>query len=332
MNTKKKEFCVGLDIGYSNLKLTHGWAGENPVSTLRPSGAAPLDRMGESFRGGDLNAVRVNVDGEQFVAGVTPDRAEMWSRELHEEYPTTKSYRALFHAGLLLTEQSEIDMLVTGLPVSQYFNTDMRKRLVGQMKGEHQVTPKRTIKINDVKVVPQPIGGYIDYVWGLENPVEMDDMRVMVLDPGFFSVDWVMVAGGELRKGSSGTSLEASSVILDEVAKMIASDFGGQVSRERLENAIRNGANEINVFGEKVSFKHFIEQSCNKIGPVVMTKLRESMRKENASADMLLLVGGGASFFENAVKEAFPKHKIIAAQESVYANSRGFWRFGGTGT
>jgi plasmid segregation protein ParM len=320
---------LGIDIGYSNLKLAYGQQGTEPKVALRPAGAAPADRMGEKIGdNGEEDFLRVLVNDVPFVAGISPDRAELWSRELHENYPSTDSYRALFHAGMLLSEFDKIDLVVTGLPVNQYLNPELRERLSGQMQGEHQITPRRKITVNKVKVVPQPVGGFVDYVWSLPDASEIEDSRVLVVDPGFFSVDWVLISNGELRRQSCGTSLEASSVILDEAARLIAEDFGGNVGRERIEHALRNGLAHVRLFGERVEVAPFLKKAADKVGPIVTARLRESLRKENASADMVLLVGGGAGFFENAVKDAFPQLKVSTPDSPVYANARGFWRMG----
>jgi plasmid segregation protein ParM len=320
---------LGIDIGYSNLKLAFGKAGHNPQVLLRPAGAAPADRLGEKISGkAEDDFLRVMVNGNPFVAGLSPDRAELWSRELHEDYPSTESYRALFHAGLLLSELDQVDMLVTGLPVNQYLNPDLRERLQSQMQGEHQVTPRRRITVEQVKVVPQPVGGFVDHVWNLTDASEFEESRVLVVDPGFFSVDWVLISHGELRRQSCGTSLEASSVILDEAAKLVANDFGGNIGRERLENAIRQNQTEVRLFGERIDFASYLKKAAEKVGPIVATRLRESLRKENAGADIVLLVGGGAGFFEPSVKEAFPNLKVSTSDLPVFANARGFWRIG----
>ena len=102
-----------------------------------------------------------------------------------------------------------IDVLVTGLPVSQYLDDARRNALAEQMRGTHQVTPKRTVSVEKVKVIPQPIGGLLDYI--AQEDADIDDALVLVIDPGFFSVDWVVVANKDLHRQSSGTSLNASS-------------------------------------------------------------------------------------------------------------------------
>ncbi len=320
---------LGIDIGYSNLKLAYGQKGSEPKVLLRPAGAAPADRLGEKIASNaDEDFLRVMVNGTSFVAGLSPDRAELWSRELHEDYPSTESYRALFHAGLLLSELDQVDLLVTGLPVNQYLNEELRSRLQKQMQGEHQVTPRRRISVGQVKVIPQPVGGFVDHVWNLKDSSEIAECRVLVVDPGFFSVDWVLISNGELRRQSCGTSLEASSVILDEAVRLIAEDFGGNVGRERLENSVRNNQSQVRLFGERIEVAPYLKKAADKVGPIVTTRLRESLRKENASADKVLLVGGGAGFFESSVKDAFPQLKVSTPDTPVFANARGFWRMG----
>ena len=77
---------LGLDIGYSNLKLAVGPQGQTPQTLLRPAGAAPADRFGARFDGkAQEEFLHVLAGGQAFVAGVAPDRAELWSRSLHAD-------------------------------------------------------------------------------------------------------------------------------------------------------------------------------------------------------------------------------------------------------
>ena len=112
-----KKFILGLDIGYSNLKIAMGFKGGHVTTTVLPVGAGPLALMPQQLTGGEGNCIQVVIDDEKWVAGVEPDRLQGWNRELHDDYPATKPYKALFYAALLLSEQKEIDVLVTGLPV-----------------------------------------------------------------------------------------------------------------------------------------------------------------------------------------------------------------------
>ncbi len=318
---------LGIDIGYSNLKLACGTPGDAPRTILRPAGAAPADRFGARFDGkAQADFLHVLADGQEFVAGVSPDRAEMWTRSLHADYPSTASYKALFHAGLLLSEMDHIDVLVTGLPVSQYLDGARKEALERQMQGIHQVTPKRSVSVEKVKVIPQPIGGLLDYI--AQEDADIDDARVLVVDPGFFSVDWVVIAHQDLHRQSSGTSLNASSVVLEEASRAIAKDHGALVNTEALEGALRSGKENVLVLGQRVEIAPYIAQATKTVSPVVVEAIQKSLRTENRMPDLVILVGGGAAFFRDALQHAFPRLAIITPKESVFANARGFWLMG----
>lgn len=319
---------VGLDIGYSNLKLAFGSAGKGTKKTLiRPAGAAPADRFSDRLDGsGHADYINVLVGDAPYIAGVSNDRASMWSRSLHADYPASDSYKALFHAGLLLTEFDKIDTLVTGLPVSQYLDEGRRKGLAEQMRGTHKVTPKRSITVENVKVVPQPVGGFLDFADQSGEP--HNDMHVLVVDPGFFSVDWVVIADNILERSSSSTSLEASSVVLDEAATLMGKDYGVKIGEEHLEQALRAGKTSVVVLGKKVEIQPYIESASAKVAPVVVQSIQKSLRKLNKPVDKVLMVGGGAGFFDAAVREAFNNVEVVTTKESALSNARGFYLMG----
>ena len=180
MNT----MTLGMDIGYSNLKLALK-RDDHEQSIILPSGAAPADKFGTRFDGSmNSDHIHVLVNEQPYIAGVSPDKAALHTRALHAEYAKSDSYKALFHASLLLAEADEIDVLVTGLPVAQFNDTERKTALEKMMTGNHHVTPARSIVVKKTLVVPQPIGGFLDYV--KTNKVDVEDSRILVIDPGFF--------------------------------------------------------------------------------------------------------------------------------------------------
>lgn len=326
---------VGLDIGYSNLKLAIGSSDNGCRTILRPAGAAPADRFGSRFDGkAQSDFLHVLVDDESFVAGVSSDRAELWQRSLHADYSKSLSYKALFHAGLLLSEMSEVDVLVTGLPVSQFQDESRRKELEAQFTGTHKITPKRVVNVKKVKVIAQPVGGLLDYMNQQDmNPdkssLQIDDeARVLVVDPGFFSLDWVLVSNGQLQRQSSGTSLNASSVLLEQAGKLIAEDHGASPTTESMENAIRGGKSSILLMGQRVDIQPYIARASELLASVTADSIQKSLRVESVSPDIVVLVGGGAQFFKKTIEAAFPRLKVVTPEEPVFSNARGFWLMG----
>ena len=188
---------------------------------LRPAGAAPLDRLGERVgTGRRQDAIVVDIDGEPWAAAIEPMRFEGWQRSLHEDYAATPAYRALVKAALVLANRPVVDRLVTGLPVAQAQDPRRREVLRRALLGRH-VTERGAVEVGDVRIVPQPIGAFVDLLWadlGADTLARIEEGTVLVLDAGFYSFDWAVIVAGELRRGASGTSLEAMSVLLERAA------------------------------------------------------------------------------------------------------------------
>lgn len=324
-------FILGLDIGYSNLKVAMGDKGSKLVTKSLPAGAGLASLMPGRLPGpgsAEPDFIKVQLNGEAWAAGVEPDRLQGWERELHEDYPSTSSYMALFYAALLLTEREVVDVVVTGLPVEQFKNESLRNALIGRLTGKHQIAPKRSIEVLDVIVVPQPAGAYMDVVSG-----ELDDDilsaiqygKTVVIDPGFFSVDWVALVEGEIRYQSSGTSLKAMSVLIQEVSNLIGTDYAAPAKVDQIEKCIRSGRSHVYLFGSQVELKPYIDAAAKNVSKEALVSMRKTMREDGMDADVVLLAGGGAENYEESARELFPKSRIVVSDNPVLSNARGFW-------
>lgn len=329
---ENSDFVVGLDIGYSNLKLVFGYRESDVTTMVLPVGAAPLSLMPQKIGGGHgSDFVQVQLGEEQWAACVHPGRIQGWERELHADYPSTNQYKALFYAALALTDTQVIDVLVTGLPVDQFKNEEAREKLKEFLTGKHKIAPQTEIEVKSVLVVPQPAGAYMDISESVEDAKVQElinEGRIVVIDPGFFSVDWVSITAGEMRDTSSGTSLKAMSVLLDEAASLIKAEFGGQLNVEKLEAAIVTGKKEIPLYGKMVPIDKYVDEAIKKVPDIALTSMKKSMRHEGLDADVILLAGGGGKFYKEAAKRIFPKAHIIMSERPELANARGFWMLG----
>jgi len=321
-------FVMGLDIGYSNLKIATGFKGANPKVRTMPIGAAPASLMPHKLTGEPAESLRVQLDNETWAAGVEPKRLQGWQRELHGDYCASKAWQALFLASLILTERNEISTLVTGLPVSHYQDRKLREQLQVRLTGTHQPTAKRTVHVQSVRVVPQPVGAYMHVVnttqdEGIIKAIERG--RCVIIDPGFFSVDWVALEEGEVRFHSSDTSLDAMSVLLQHANQLIQDDHGAAPGVETLEKALRTGENDIFLYGQEVPLADYLEQAAQAVTPNALVSLKKSMRKEGVNSNVIILTGGGAKLYRQATEDTFPNTRIIVPQDTVSANAQGFW-------
>lgn len=319
---------LGLDIGYSNLKLAFGHSGQRLSEVIVPSGSAPESCLPHGIRMTD-EGTQVRVAGDLWRIGLPHHRFDQWTRALHQNYSASPSYLALFYGALALTGESRFDKIVTGLPVTHWQDESLRQDLIRKLEGTHEISPGSRVEVSVVEVIPQPLGAYLDQLWQSEqDAIVLSEGRVLVVDPGFYSVDWIVIEGGALRKSGSGSSLDAMSVLIRESIVLIEKKLQGQVSPEAMEDALRRGRSEIFLFGEPVPIESYLQAASRTVAHQVVERLRESLRREAGSIDVVILAGGGAPYYRDAVIGAFGQSRVMMSAHPERANARGFFYFG----
>jgi len=324
---------VGLDIGYSNLKLAYGRAGTRPQVRVLPAMAAPRARVATRLEGTarvGSAGIAVQVNGEEWVAGVRPTRVSGWQRALHADYAMSDSYQALLLAALSLLEVDRVDRLVTGLPVSQATDAGRRDALRARINGRH-ATSRGIVEVSDVRVIAQPVGTFIDVLMHAGDDIVdvIGDGTVLAIDVGFFSVDWAVLVNGDLRRTSTGTSLEAMSVLIEAAAELIRTDGGGKAPTAVIERSLAEGRDSLLYRGERVALAPFLEQAARQTGQVALEALRQDLRREHTEVDLILLTGGGSALFAPLVHELFSPVPLHVPTDAVGANARGYFYYGG---
>jgi len=324
---------AGLDVGYGNLKIVWGRDAQQFEKSIMPVGAAPIDRLAKDMNGEPnlSNGYQVQVGNAEWVAGVQPTLLQDFSRVLHRDYSTSPEYQALFHAALLRTGLDHISLLVTGLPVSQHvgqpsIKAALRERLVGR----HFVSRQRTVQVDAVEILPQPIGAFFDacYAPG-QRMSEAADSYTLVFDPGFYSVDYVVMYRNRLRDTSSDSSTIATSQILSIAAREIAKEHNrSEFNVGQIEEALRAGRDTIHMYGQPVPIMPAIERAARECSERVVRDMQGKLRTAGHDIDRIVLAGGGAGLYEAALRDAFPKAQLIKPAEPVLANARGFYLAG----
>lgn len=322
-------YGMGLDIGYSQIKMAIGDLKKGEPHTLvRTAVAGPASAVSDRFAGSDNPlGLSVLVDNVPWVACGEASALQGVDRELHADYTTTHSYKALFHAALLLSGRDTIDTLVTGLPVSHYRDPAMRQRVEQAMTGVHLVTTHRMIAVDKTVVLPQPAGAYLDLYNRIDDTTLMDEGRVIVLDVGYYSADWAVFEHGQFHNVTSGSSLRAMSKLLEVANRRITKDHDGGPGIDNLEAALREGRDTVLVFGARVALSPYLTAAAEEVARTIGTAMRTAMRTESDNVDLVLLCGGGARFYQAATQEAFPRSRVEIAQDFVLANARGFWSY-----
>lgn len=326
-------YVIGADIGYGSLKVAHGavsWG--KPRLRVWPALAVPERLAAQRFtrgEGAEDAIIRVWARGEPWLVGVEPSQVQGRNlRELHEDYTESDGWEALLAAALSCAGRNEVDLLVVGLPVSQYHEAGRRDRLMERLVGSFQVSEDRWVSVKRVEVLPQPGGAMADYASRSGDSMVWEG-RVVVVDPGYYSFDWAVFGEGAYRNEASGTGHEAMSQIMEGVAKEVGRLRGvAQVSPERVERAIREGRGRVLVAGEWVNLELPLREVSARVVGRSLSRMRSVLRDEDEQPDLVLVVGGGARCYENALRVAYPASHVEVAPEPVLANVRGYWSRG----
>ena len=300
-------FVVGEDIGYSNLKVAYGRCetGKCAVTTT-PATAVPEADMGPSFFGRRHDGTRVLVDGAPWVVGRDVGSAIGGPRELHQDYTRSPSWRALLYAGLVHAGADYVDRLVLGLPVSQFSDTGIKTHLKNTLPGVHQITETRRIQVSKVVVIPQPFGAYSDAVVHDEinraSHVPLLESRVLAIDPGWFSVDWVLFDNASYRPDASGSAMEAVSFLAEEIAKKLKRAMNYAQDLYAIERMLRAGKTTMGIRGTETDMTPFIEPAIDAVTSRVASTIRNATRRLGQDVDMVSMDSVGRAVFGHQVK------------------------------
>ncbi|AEK58665.1 ParM/StbA family protein [Acidithiobacillus caldus] len=332
---------VGMDIGYGNLKVAFGVDTGQPQTEIYPATAIPAELVASSLFGGDQedeNGIRVLVDEAAWVAGVPAAAVQRYApRQLHEGYVGSPAWKALAHAGLLLSGFTEIDVLVVGLPVHHFDDQARRKHLEALLQGTHRVSPRRQLVVHTVRVVPQPVGAYIDALngpWNAEAEQErLSEETCLVIDPGFFSLDWTLIrAGGRYAPLASGSSLFAVSKVIEEARRRIQHDHGAAPTVAQLEQCLQEHRPAVRVYRQDVPLADYYAKSATNVAKEAFSEMRAMLRQVDEPINYLILAGGGALLYRDSVAELYPNSTLLCGPNPEICNVLGFWQLGAQGT
>lgn len=322
-----------IDVGYGNTKyVVFHERGQEVQCAVFPS-IAPQASVGADLSGGVFqkrNTVTVDVNGVLYEVGRDAKLAQdaSYGRVLDSKYSLSDVYMALVRGAISYMGVPHIDVLVLGLPVNTFetHNLDLAKRMVGTHRVPAPTTsePGATIEVEvrAVRVIPQPIGGFFDYAIRNNLYGRMKNQMNLLIDPGFYTLDWVVAHGVKMANARSGAHSGGMSAVLSTMAEAIGRELGTQLNDYSvIDDAIRTGiaprfcgksfdiTRHIKIGKEKA--RQFVSVLANRVG-------------NGVDIDNIILAGGGAEFFKDLIQEKFPNHDLVITDAPVFANVRGF--------
>lgn len=334
---------LAVDIGFGNTKAVWGQEGDRGWSETIFRSICPPAVTRQAIDGiAKSNRVLVEAHGNSYFVGPHADRVRGGIQSLNPDYINTPQYEALLcgawhymmrDVGCIV---DSIDTLVLGLPVSDFNAKCEILREIG-MRPRRIPLPEgmRTAEGNDwvearakrVKVVPQPLGMlvYAGDLPGFETTIT-DETRVLSIDPGHYTFDWLVSDGAVPRMDLSESFAGGVSQLLKCIARQITLDHGGaSMDTRRIEEALVKG--EIHLGHSIVPMEPYREVAENEAALVVDMFLQRFNPTEHGVTS-ILLSGGGAALYLKALQKRLPKYVINMLPEGAMSNARGYYLVG----
>lgn len=311
-----------LDVGFGTTKFVVGaFPGRDFQCQLFPSVALPASTTDLSL--GMLSqpeTIVVEVEERLYEVGPQIEYKSRTSRVLHDNYIRTPEYLALTRGAFHYMNVPHIDTLIVGLPVSQFMSH--REELEQLMSGLHRLPNGRLLPVRHVIALAQPIGGFITYAKQTGAFDKMCDEVNLIIDPGFFTFDWVVAKGLLLDPERSGSHNGGISAVLRKIGEAIGHSHHEKAYDDlsAIDAGLRAGG--LKLCGRDEPLDRYLasatpitEQSvnvmCNSIG-------------DGRNIDNITIVGGGADLFAPVVARRFPSHRVQIVDDAIFSNVRGF--------
>lgn len=314
---------AGLDLGYDSTK----WLGNNKEGTF-PSEVGPLPREGFSLSGDGSGGIFLELPTPAAVGVAAVEQSYTSNARQDREWILGNEWYLLAMAALseLTTAKNAQLDLVTGLPVAFYAD---KGQVIDRLTGFHQIKRQgrhaQGFTIQTVKVIPQPFGSLLDSC--LSNTGKVTDKtlaggRVGVLDIGGKTTNLLVVNRlSEIVKETDSVNVGGNLAAQQLSTALLALCPGLSLRKYELAQAI---------ISKTVVYKTAtvdISETVDAIlAPIASQIIAEVTRAWNGAVNFsaLLVSGGGALLFGDAIRERFPYARVVS--DPVFANARGFWK------
>lgn len=325
-----------VDVGYGHVKFTEGYdelgaivaesfpsqsvispksQHQSMVWQQRDTFHIPIgDRLHEVGRG-----IRFAMSGNQET------------EVLDRDFCLSDAYRSRLLGALSYMAprlpKDRIDFLVLGLPLTTYL---MHSKALSKLyTGTLQIANNKTITVGECVVIEQPVGSYLTYLD--QEQIGIDQAPVaLVVDPGYNTVDWYVCEGFMPNMAVSDAIERGMSAHIRAIAKSLAQSLDTSVPESELvrvvDKAFTQKSDTVQLFGRPVPLTPHLEA-----GKHVLDEAAQTIRNRVGSGsgiDVILMTGGGALMYQDAIRAKFPNNKIVLLNDPHLANVRGFQAFG----
>ncbi len=326
---------AGVDVGFGFTKATDGES-----STLFKSIVGepqPRSMDDDFFQGEELPGLHLTLDGRSYFVG---ELAESESRvrqfTLDQAQLVTQHFRTLALAALARVVPGRVPVnVVTGLPVGYFM--EYKDKLTRALEGEHTLQIHDSIQANEVvlninraRVIPQPYGSLVDYLFREDGTVLRADaarQKIGVVDIGFKTTDFTVCKGFRHSERGSRTTDTGVSKAFTYISEALKEMSGVNVEIYRLYDAVREGS--IKIRGAEYDLSKVKDEVFGRLATAVTGDM-ERIWADDWDLDLVLLAGGGGeALFEYLKPLVRGELALLKTQEDPrMANVSGYVKYG----
>lgn len=320
---------LSLENANSFVKIKSPKGEEAYVNTSRQVGEGE-----EHVLNADSKQAIYKIDGKRYVVGERRDSSNVSSGGRDNDRYSSDRFRVELLIGIARhVENDQKVKLVTGLPATHYHDGVSADRIVKSVKGEHTVHVNgkaKTFEIEDVKVLLQPVGTLMSYLFEEDGtkkrPNEMDTYKA-IIDIGWGTTDVAIVDGMKITKtiGVNEAMLDAYRMIRDG----IQAEYGttrGIPSLLFLEEKLRN-EDEFTAGGIEYKCGQIKKEAFASTASSIMGKLQnEGITLKDF--DKVIFTGGGVTALAEHIGSQLEDVNASRMSEAQLANVKGFYTYG----
>jgi plasmid segregation protein ParM len=312
----------GVDIGYGYTKVAAAGRAPLVIPSIVGSNEEPSYR---SDIGDRIRITPLTLNGHSYLVG---EAAKRFSRHRYRIFDSTWAespyYLLLFVSALMRIEKSgcEPAAVVTGLPVSHYTQERVRQiqDLLARSHNIRTAASETSVKVERVKVIPQPFGSFFDLILNdegkLKDPEKIRE-RVGIIDIGFQTTD-LALATPQFIEASSGSLEVGVRSIADQLSRDLSRKYSITLDTTEAEETLRHKS--VRIFGESVDLTEMIAERTREVAELILS-YAHSLWGRGERLNRLILAGGGANIFRSYFS-GYPN--LHVPQEPSLSNVRGY--------
>ena len=314
---------IGLDVGRSAVKVVANVNGVFHRLTF-PALVAANKVLSDEQAERKAEVDRVEVDGRIYLTGDTV-RLQVGQGGmvgLNHNWTDRPEYRALVASAIkrlrLQAAIGDNPLVVVGTPAANFQAT----------RDALKAATAATVQGGEVKVLMQPAGAYFSHVLSAAGMPVLDALErngrkrsLGVVEVGHFTTDILLMRENMAVEDAIGSCEGAIDAAKSLVAKLgagyIKIDVLAAEEALRTREVLHNGSRDV---GAEV------DKAVAELAQKILTTGDALLSRHVAQVDGVLLAGGAAPLFAEALKKHWPHTMVLP--EPRHAVAEGFCRFG----